>query len=84
MRTLWTICYTSILRTLYRFHSFFAAIDNLKSARLLYLSSVGLAAGNYGISSGKLKSGDADDATLLDSDSDGEGTAIDDDVDNPK
>ena len=62
----------------FRFHSFFAAIDNLKSSRLLYLSSVGLAATQDTRTS---KSTGADDANLIEWDEDEDGMMVDNDED---
>ena len=62
-----------------RFHSFFAAIDNLKSSRLLYLSSVGLAAAKDDGESGASKVVEGDNKALIESDVDEEGTVGDDD-----
>lgn len=63
----------------YRFHSFFAAIDNLKSSRLLYLSSMGIVAAKDEYAPGTPLSAGADAITLIGSDSDEEGTIADDD-----
>lgn len=60
-----------------RFHTFFAAIDNLKNSRLLYLSSVGIAATKRDSDSSVLKSAIAENAAL--DDSDGEESVHDDD-----
>lgn len=61
-----------------RFHSFFAAIDNLKSSRLLYLSSMGLAATQDARTS---KSIGADDANLIEWDEDEDRMMVDNDED---
>ena len=53
-----------------RFHSFFAAIDNLNNSRLLYLSSAGIAATKRDSDSSLPKSASADNAALDESDSD--------------
>ena len=68
------------LTNLYRFHSFFAAIDTLKSSRLLYLSSMGLAAMQDDNTPHTSKSVGADDAVLVESDEDEERTMADGDT----
>ena len=64
-----------------RFHSFFAAIDTLKSSRLLYLSSMGLAATRNDNAPRTSKSIGADDAILVESDEDEDKTMVDNDGD---
>ena len=54
-------------------------MDNLKNSRLLYLSSVGLAAVKQDVDPDGPASLVADNATLVDSDSDGDVTVHDDD-----
>ena len=64
-----------------RFHSFFAAIDTLKSSQLLYLSSMGLAATRTDNAPRTSKSVSADDAFWVESDEDEDRMVVDNDGD---
>lgn len=64
-----------------RFYSFFAAIDNLKSSQLLYLSSMGLAATKDNNTPHTSKLIGTNDAVLIESDEDEDRTMVDNDVD---
>ncbi|KAL8789025.1 MAG: hypothetical protein Q9195_007045 [Heterodermia aff. obscurata] len=61
-----------------RFDSFFAAMDNLKSSRLLYLSSMGLAATQSDEAPRSSKSRSANVTVLIESDEDEDRTMVDD------